>query len=292
MSGKCFILFAYVLYVGVFKIVDAQHGQPIKRARNPHISTTSFTRSPAIPDRKTCGFQDPHFQYAVGDPTESRLPIGKMPRLRVVGGIETSLEEHPWMALLGYKNRSGAFNWKCGGTLISQRYVLTAAHCVTGSIEDVYGKLTYVKLGVHNSTTLISCDIHRDCNEKTVIRGIESFSFHKNYDKTKAATPNDIAVIRLNQTVEYSTYIRPICLAEPYEESKINDRLTTVGWGKTENGECSQVKLKVDVPLRTNQYCTEQYIKKLLIIILSDSQICAGGEQGRDTCDGKANILR
>ncbi|XP_050511895.1 phenoloxidase-activating factor 1-like [Diabrotica virgifera virgifera] len=271
MSGRCFILFAYVLYVGIFKIVDTQDGQPIKST----VNNINFTRSPAIPDRKMCGFQEPH----------------KMPQLRIVGGTETSLKEHPWMALLGYKTRYGEFKWKCGGTLISQRYVLTAAHCVTGQIVPVVGNLTYVKFGLHNRNKEASCDIHGNCNEKAVIRGIESVSFHKDYDTTVRISSGDIAVIRLNQTVEYSTYIRPICLAEPYEESKTNDRLTVVGWGQTETCNCSQVKLKADVPVLTNQYCNHKYYG---LTRLDDSQICAGGEQGRDTCnaDSGGPLLR
>lgn len=46
---------------------------------------------------------------------------------RIVGGVESGINEFPWMARLSYFKR-----FYCGGMLINDRYVLTAAHCVKG----------------------------------------------------------------------------------------------------------------------------------------------------------------
>ena len=59
-------------------------------------------------------------------------PLVKPPS-RIVGGEEAPIGEYPWLALLGYSNKRGQKpTWKCGGALIGDQYVLTAAHCVTG----------------------------------------------------------------------------------------------------------------------------------------------------------------
>ena len=53
--------------------------------------------------------------------------------VRIVGGHEAKIGAYPWLVLLGFTTgRGGNPQWKCGGVLIGDQYVLTAAHCVTG----------------------------------------------------------------------------------------------------------------------------------------------------------------
>lgn len=48
-------------------------------------------------------------------------------RKRIVGGVKAEIDNFPWQTLLFYENK-----FLCGGSLISNRYILTAAHCVHG----------------------------------------------------------------------------------------------------------------------------------------------------------------
>ena len=52
---------------------------------------------------------------------------------RIVGGTEALIGEYPWLSLLGFTDgRKEKIHWACGGALIGDQYVLTAAHCVSG----------------------------------------------------------------------------------------------------------------------------------------------------------------
>ena len=52
---------------------------------------------------------------------------------RIVGGSEPPIGKYPWLALIGFTKRGRSkLQWACGGALIGDQYVLTAAHCVTG----------------------------------------------------------------------------------------------------------------------------------------------------------------
>lgn len=106
----------------------------------------------------------------------------------------------PWIALLGYGKRSSQrVVFKCGGTLISARTVVTAAHCVHGNSD-----LEIVRLGEHKLNK-------NDDGSKPVDYFIQEKIVHPNYDPD--TTENDIAILILEENVTFTGKIR-IGLAE------------------------------------------------------------------------------
>ena len=49
-----------------------------------------------------------------------------------MGGKKAELGQYPWLVNIGYSVPGGGVEYKCGGSLIGPRHILTAAHCVAG----------------------------------------------------------------------------------------------------------------------------------------------------------------
>ncbi|ETN62925.1 serine protease [Anopheles darlingi] len=193
---------------------------------------------------------------------------------RIVGGQATGVNEFPWMARLSYFNR-----FYCGGMLINDRYVLTAAHCVKGFMWFMI-KVTF---GEHNR-----CDDSVRPETRFVLRAIaQKFSF-LNFD-------NDIALLRLNDRVPITDFIRPICLPSDPSNAYVGTNGTATGWGTLkEDGKPSCVLQEVEVPVLSNEVCSTQtnytasMITDNMVSILTWPSMCAGylGVGEKDSCQG------
>ncbi|CRL07282.1 CLUMA_CG020261, isoform A [Clunio marinus] len=254
-------------------------GQPLVCCRNfPESTTLPPPPPPTAPTQKL-----------------SPLPLpgecGIDAENRIYGGNQTNVDEYPWMALLEYSKPNNRRGFHCGGVLVTSRYVLTASHCVNGKDLPSTWSLTGVRLGEWDTSTEIDCDEsfvnERVCNDPPVDVAIEEKLPHPNYDPFASNQHNDIALLRLIQNVPFSIYVRPICL--PVDSSIRNkdfvkQTLSVAGWGKTEKVSASNLKLKVNVDGVSNDDCQRVYSSENRQIV--DSQVCAGGKKGFDSCRG------
>ncbi|XP_076252333.1 phenoloxidase-activating factor 1-like [Rhynchophorus ferrugineus] len=199
---------------------------------------------------------------------------------RIFGGIDSESTDFPWLALLEY-NQYGSKKFLCDGSLISSRYVLTAAHCLITRDAD----LINVRLGEWDvGSSDKNCqggDNLKVCNPWKRNYGIHSVYPHPKY--SVATKQNDIGLIRLNEEVQFNDMISPICL--PLANSYIfpGDKLTVAGWGLKSYTQVATTKQKVDLPVVATSECSLVFRN---ILKIKKGQFCAGGEARKDSCNG------
>jgi secreted trypsin-like serine protease len=134
----------------------------------------------------------------------------------VVHGGDVASGQYPFMAGIGYADRSGDFLWDnqfCGGSLVGPSLVLTAAHCLHGISAD--------QLAVVVGRTVMS-------SSEGQVRSVSQIIVHPNYNPDNAA--NDLALLRLNQPVNGITPIQVIGAGDTSLNAP-NTLLTVAGWG-------------------------------------------------------------
>ncbi|XP_034100358.1 serine protease easter-like [Drosophila albomicans] len=204
---------------------------------------------------------------------------------RIVGGENTSITEYPWMALLRYTNDGAEYDSLCGGSLIHERWVLTAAHCVTS--RDADQQLRQVRLGEWNTTSSPDCQVfktNRICAPPHIDVNIDRIIVHEQYTPENNYA-NDIALLRLNRSVTFTDFVQPICLpaaSNSVEYAYAGYAMEIAGWGKTDQAlfSVSPVKKKAEITAISIASCKVVYPQ------LVNGQICAGGDTKESTCRG------
>ena len=189
---------------------------------------------------------------------------------RVLGGEIAPPGAYPHQAQLRVSLGNGS-TAICGASLIARRYLLTAAHCVTRADDSVAPPSAItVLLGKQDRTQFTDADRY----------AVDLVQRHEAFDPSYA---NDVAVVRLARPAD----VGQARLARPRDAATWapGREATVIGWGRTTNlpgDPGSSQLLQVDLPIVGDDACTRLYGTDYRAAL----ELCAGGEEGRDSCSG------
>lgn len=184
-------------------------------------------------------------------------------KTRIIGGEEVRPHSHPYIVALSVYEK--IFPTKiifCGGSLITVKWILTAAHCV-----DTRPRKIDAILGAHDLSI----------SEDTQQISVTYYILHVSYEKE--SMHNDIALLMLAKKAELNQNIKTIQLAT-VKENYLSKMVTIAGWGRTETEESSSRLRSVKRGIVSNPVCDKQY-KNII-----PSQLCTSGVGKKSSCVG------
>ncbi|XP_063914729.1 clotting factor G beta subunit-like [Zophobas morio] len=198
----------------------------------------------------------------------------------IIGGKVTENHEFPHMVLIGFvQNGSCSITWECGGTILSEYYILTAAHCLNHTEK---GLATYIKTGITH---------RRDKNyaRYTIAQRIPHPKYQKN------SYYHDIALLKLDEPIQLGPHVKPACLYTA-KHIPVNRGIVT-GWGCTRTLDNKFIPsdnlLKLKLEIFNHTFCNRSYKpyfnRHFKEGIYQDTQFCAGPSdwtEEKDACPG------
>jgi len=188
---------------------------------------------------------------------------------RIVGGIETEKNEYPWQVGITWTDRTSPF---CGGSVLSTRTILTAAHCV----ENKTTLLPYliVVVGEHDFS------IQGDGEKRMSVCG---FAMHPNYYRGTY----DIAILTLCEDIIFTKEIAPVCPPALPDSDYASLPAISTGWGRLSlYGPQPKKLMEVELITLTKNVCTKYAYGSLykpeieICAIFPEKGICKGDSGG------------
>ncbi|NXU15293.1 CATG protein, partial [Pardalotus punctatus] len=182
---------------------------------------------------------------------------------RIIGGREVKPHSRPYMAYL--KIKSGSQSHTCGGFLIRQDAVLSAAHCCSWNMLVFPGrtmKITVI-LGAHNIS------VQEPSQQKF---HVGHWVKHPNYSHD--GFKNDIVLLKLKPKARITKYVKSISWPGKNERLRAGAQCKVSGWGLTSvRGHRSNVMREVELKVQNAAKCQRQFPK-----YQPQSMICVGDE--------------
>ncbi|KAM5228055.1 prostasin isoform 2-T2 [Ctenodactylus gundi] len=197
---------------------------------------------------------------------------GTVFQARVTGGTSAAPGQWPWQVSITYDGVH-----VCGGSLVSDQWVLSAAHCFPSEHPI---QAYEVRLGAHQLDSYSSD-----------VRTVEKTISHPSY--REEGSEGDIALLRLSRPVSFSRYIRPICIPAANATFPNGLNCTVTGWGHVAPAVSLQSPRplqQLEVPLISRETCNCLYhinAKPEEPHTIQQDMLCAGYVKGgKDACQG------
>ncbi|GLV41984.1 modular serine protease [Carabus blaptoides fortunei] len=204
----------------------------------------------------------------------------------ILGGEIIKKITYPWHVGIYKLNATNQYDQVCGGSIISRKMILSAAHCFTaymnGAPHDV--KQYAIAAGKYYRHYYDE----RDTLSQT--RTVKQVIIPEKYKGLLMSFTADIAFVILDKAFELTLVVQPVCIDwyNKYEAAQLteNNIGTVVGWGYTVEGKSPSAELKqLSVPFVNRETCLNAVPENFVRFVARD-KFCAGFRNGSSVCQG------